>query len=395
MSILHEYLSRPGFGGDAWEAERKKQLKRVTEARGRPALTYAARLTPVAGGLALPIGLHFGDLLPFHDLLSDLKGKAIDIILETPGGDGVVARDMLEMLHERFEHVAFIVPGWAKSAGTIMAMGGHEILMGPTSALGPIDAQLFFEGKSFSADALLEGMQEIEKTVRETGQLNKALIPMLQRISPGDLQNARNAMDFARVTVTEWLCKAKFRDWTVHRTTNSGTPVKDDERAARAKEIAGELSRHSKWKTHNRSLRLADLQAMRLEIVDYSKDDKLFDPIQRYYVMLRLLLDNSDAYKLIETVDAQVLQKFAVAPAQNAGQPPASAPPSATAVVRCPVCQAITVIQADFLPDQPLAAGAVPYPSDGRLACRCGNPVDVRDVKDQMERKFGRPVVVS
>jgi hypothetical protein len=31
-------------------------------------------------------------------------------------------------------------------------MAGDEILMGPTSALGPVDAQILFQGKRFSAD---------------------------------------------------------------------------------------------------------------------------------------------------------------------------------------------------------------------------------------------------
>lgn len=349
-------------------------------------------------GVPVPIDLNFSDLLPFHDLLSNLHGDSVDVFLETPGGDGVVARDMVEMLHDRFKHVAFIVPGWAKSAGTIMVMGGHEILMGPTSALGPIDAQLTFEGKRFSADALLEGMRAIQDEVGATGQLNQALIPMLQRISPGDLQNARNAMDFARVTVREWLCKHKFKNWMTHRTTNIGTAVTDEDRERRASEIAAELSKHQRWKTHNRSLRLADLEAMRLEVVDYSKDPKLSDPIQRYYVMLRFFLDNGDAYKVIETVDAQVIQRFTVAP-QNAGQGPSTldrqVATSATAAVRCMACGNMMMVQADFVPGQALAAGAVAYPSSDQVTCRCGNLVDLRALRAQLEREFGRPIVVG
>jgi ClpP class serine protease len=53
-----------------------------------------------------------------------------------------------------------------------MALGGDEILMGPMSALGPIDAQLNFEGKQFSADALLEGMQAIKDEAAATPRLN-------------------------------------------------------------------------------------------------------------------------------------------------------------------------------------------------------------------------------
>jgi ClpP class serine protease len=46
------------------------------------------------------------------------------------------------MLHGKYSEVAVIIPGYAKSAGTIIAMAGDEILMDSISALGPIDAHL-------------------------------------------------------------------------------------------------------------------------------------------------------------------------------------------------------------------------------------------------------------
>jgi hypothetical protein len=221
---------------------------------------------------------------------------------------------------------------------------------------------------------------------------------MLQRISPGDLQNARNAMDFSRVTVTEWLCKHKFKNWHQHRTTNPGSPVTKEERETRAAEIARDLSDHQKWKTHGRSLRLGDLTAMRLEIVDYSADTDLYDPIQRYYVMLRLFLDNFDAYKMIETTKAQVTQRFSV-PMQNIGQP---APPagtglaaSVTAAMRCVSCGNVVMVQANFAPDQPLKDGAVAFPASEQIACQCGNTLDLRPLRAQVERQVGRPIHVQ
>ena len=89
------------------------------------------------------------DLLPISDQLANLKGTKLDLILETPGGAGEVAEDIVRMIRKKYDDVAVIVPGWAKSAGTIIAMAADEILMGPTSALGPIDARLSWQGKRF------------------------------------------------------------------------------------------------------------------------------------------------------------------------------------------------------------------------------------------------------
>jgi ClpP class serine protease len=154
--------------------------------------------------------------LPFTDQLSNLKGKGLDLLLETPGGSGEVAEDLVKAMRGQYEDVAVIVPGYAKSAGTIMAMAADEILMGPHSGLGPIDAQILYQCKRFSADALLEGMEKIKKEVVDSGTLNRAYIPILQGISPGELQNAENALSFAKILVTQWLAHYKFRTWATH-----------------------------------------------------------------------------------------------------------------------------------------------------------------------------------
>jgi ClpP class serine protease len=101
--------------------------------------------------------------LPINDQLSNLKGTKLDLILETPGGSGETVEDIVRLLRSKYSDVSLIIPGWAKSAGAIMAMSGDEILMEPASAIGPIDAQMAWQGKVFSADALLEGVDKIKK----------------------------------------------------------------------------------------------------------------------------------------------------------------------------------------------------------------------------------------
>lgn len=307
MGIYQHYIGR-GLTPEQLEQERKGFLKKIGDILSTEVLTYAARLSSLP--LPLPIGVAYEDLLPFGDLLEDLKGKRITVILETPGGIGEVGRQMVEMLHARFDHVAFLIPGWAKSTGTIMALGGHEILMGPGSALGPIDAQILQDGKQFSADALIEGLDRIKKEVEETKKLNAAYIPILQKISPGEIQNAVNALEFARVTVRDWLVKYKFSDWKTHQST--GATVTEDEKIKRAYEISTALSSQAKWYTHGRSIGITDLRDLRLQITDFSKDQNLFDAVQRYYVLLRMRIETTNTFKVFETIGAQVFNQFNV-----------------------------------------------------------------------------------
>ena len=166
------------------------------------------------------------------------------------------------MIRKKYNDVAVIIPGWAKSAGTIIAMAADEILMGSMSALGPIDAQISWQGKRFSADALLEGMNKIKEEVADSGVLNRAYIPILQGISPGELQSASNALGFSKKLVTSWLADYKFKKWDRH--SSSDLPVTDEEKSKRAEEIADKLCDHGHWLTHGRSIKLEDLRAMRL-----------------------------------------------------------------------------------------------------------------------------------
>ena len=184
-----------------------------------------------------------------------------------------------------------------------MAMGADEILMEPASALGPVDAQITWEGKHFSAEALLEGMGKIKMEVEETGVLNKAYIPILQGISPGELQNAQNALDFAKKLVTDWLIKYKFKNWETHSST--GDPVTETEKNGRAIEIAETLRSHSQWLTHGRSIKLEDLAEMKLVINDYSKNLPLAEAIRRYHALLQIAF-HTNIYKVIETPCSQI-----------------------------------------------------------------------------------------
>ena len=385
MGFYSEYLDRKMEMAQL-NRERKAQLHRISALReDRDVLVFAADLSKNEA----PISMDYTDLLPIGDQLANLHGAAIDVILETPGGSGEVAEDIVRLLRDKYPEVAFIVPGWAKSAGTIMVMAGDNILMGPASAIGPIDAQLFREGKVFSADALLEGMEKIKKEVEQTGRLNKAYIPILQAVSPGELQNAENLLKFARELVTDWLIRHKFKNWTHH---SSGQPVTDDQRQTKAAEIAAELCNHRKWLTHGRSIKIGDLRQMGLRITDYSEDPALSDAIGRYYTLLRMTF-SGNIYKVIETPDSQIYRFHGARVPLPAALSPAAAE-VAHIEVACAKCNGRFMIQANLGKPSPLQQGCLPFPANNVLNCpNCGNPIDVSDARRQIEAQSKKPVV--
>src|SRR5437868_2511444 len=103
MGIYTEYLDKFSSGNfDELAAERKKQLKRISELRGRDVLAFAADINKSIS----QISIDYSDLLPFTDQLSNLKGMQLDLILETPGGSGEVAEDLVKAMRGQYEHVA-------------------------------------------------------------------------------------------------------------------------------------------------------------------------------------------------------------------------------------------------------------------------------------------------
>ena len=384
MGIYTEYLDK-SFDWPALQAERKKQLSRIAQLRsGRAILTFAAAMTKEA-----PIAIDYDDRVSLQDQISNLEGDKIDVILETPGGSAEIVEDIVEYIRNKFTEVAMVVPGYAKSAGTIMVMAGDEILMEPASALGPIDAQIIQGGKRFSAHAFLEGLKKIKEEIEEQGHLNRAYIPILQNISPGEIQNCENALSFAKTVVTEWLSKYKFKFWKTHSST--GEPVMEEEKRKRAQEIAEILCDHGRWLTHGRSITINDFREMRLKVTDYSENSELCDAIRRYYTLLKMSFDTTNIFKIYETPNSQIY-RFATPQA-----PVVPVPQRANMAIiefECPNCKTKTRIQANLKAGFPIEKDAIPFPKDNIFICpACKVRNDLSTIRGQVESQSKRKIV--
>jgi ClpP class serine protease len=313
--------------------------------------------------------------------------------LETPGGIAETVEDMVELIRSTHERLGIIIPGMAKSAGTIFTMAGDEILMGDASSLGPIDAQVDSNGKRFSADAFLDGLEKIKKEVAETGKLNPAYIPILQSISPGEIQHFENAQNFSKILVKNWLSNFKFKYWENH--SSNGKIVTQEEKEIRAEEIANKLCKHSDWLTHGRSIRIKDLQEMRLEIRDYSKETELNDAIDRYYTLLRMTFDLTGIYKIFETCCSQIYQSISQAAIPAIPILKNIKPQAAHVDFVCPKCASKNKIQLNLEKNVKLEAASIPYPKDDNFICpNCGTQTNLSPLRLQLEAQTGLKVVV-
>ena len=91
--------------------------------------------------------------------LNKFKGKSFDLILHTPGGD-IFSAIFISRLFKKYPgKIRAIIPLYAMSGGTLLALSCDKLYMSDTACLGPVDPQLgsFFRfGSAKSWDKILK-----------------------------------------------------------------------------------------------------------------------------------------------------------------------------------------------------------------------------------------------
>ena len=251
------------------------------------------RLVELEAAVHADVLAYFGPIIdPAHDLLrnaiDDLENRAsrLAVVLETEGGFAESAERLQRLFRHNYQVVDFIVPGYAMSAGTILAMSGDAISMDYSSVLGPIDPQVRRDEGNVSALGYIEKYDAlIRKSAR--GELTTAeLAYLVQNFDPGDLSQYAHARDLAIALLKDWLVRFKFKDWTVTRDRKIAvTPAM---KTRRAEEIAKELNNTRRWHSHSRGIPMDVLiKDLNLQIDDFGADPKLDAAIRSYYVLLK------------------------------------------------------------------------------------------------------------
>ena len=83
----------------------------------------------------------FGQLAQAMTVASTERRCAV-LILVTNGGSANSAYQMARLFQRTYEKFILFTPSYCKSAGTIVALGAHQLIMDPFSELGPLDVQL-------------------------------------------------------------------------------------------------------------------------------------------------------------------------------------------------------------------------------------------------------------
>ena len=392
MGIMNEYIDRKLSPPDL-ERELLKLISEYNKLRDVYLFVYVGAIDkPIPG-----VQLVQDDYFIIHDLLKDKKDyKKLDFYIETPGGKGETAEEIVRCLRKNFDEVSFVVSGEAKSAGTIMVLSGDEILMTETGSLGPIDAQIGIGRSVISAYDYVEWVEVKRKEAESTSSLNPFDAIMVAQITPGELGGVFHALKFAEDLVVDWLEKYKFKNW--NKTETRGLDVTPELKKQRADEIVKELIDHSKWRLHGRSIKIDDLEGIGLKINRIDKDLKLAEIVYKIQTVCKLLFMSTSTYKIFATKDTKIFRNASPVGGQVLIPQKIPQPQVVNIKTPCPKCGIVHEFYGKLIDNPQIdkdfqAAGKKPFPKDSRFLCTCGFEIDLSGFKNDIEMRTGQKIL--
>lgn len=323
MARYHELTSKPQDGQQRYE-HRMDLLRRIEARTHRPIIVYAANLNVPN----IPNSLDHTDVTPFSDLTRTVPGRAIDVLLHSPGGLAEAAERIVHLLRARFDSVRFIIPHTAFSAATMLATSADELVLDDTSALGPIDPQIVFRdpqtGQSniVPTQAILEGFNNAKADIKADPDSLGVYLPLLNKLDLPLFEICKNANKLAETLVTEWLRTYLLKD-----------------EPQRAGEVTEYFSTHKDRLSHGRPITLATIKSdLKIKhVVDLKDDPGLRELIGELWAEIEWFVDVSGTAKFFENAYGvafrrmfQVIQQpmvIPIAPPQPGPQPPAAPQP--------------------------------------------------------------------
>lgn len=282
----------PAFAATNGMRYRRQELIKEIE------LATSSQLICCIGGAATAI--RRDDVLFLSDLLHNIRrGEPIDLMLHTPGGDMDAAEKLVSMISGAAGTAPFriIVPDFAKSAGTLMALGSNSVLMSDSSELGPIDPQVVSEERNGMVhltaiqnylDAYAECSAALKKEPGDT-----TAQAMLDKFDPTRLHHYSAAIKRARSLAEKLLGARMFQ-------AGSGNVTA----------IAGQLMNTKQYLSHGQMIGYVEAQELGLRVDYLSPEDPVWQAYWQLYCYQRL--EVGERFKLFESQYASLREDDAV-----------------------------------------------------------------------------------
>lgn len=275
----------------ACDLVRREKTAALTKLTGRPLVIYATACTspgkPVPDSLLM---IDPADKLGFIEVTAKISPPNLDVLIHSPGGVADAVDAIVGLLRARFTNIRFLVPFYAKSAATMLALSGDEVLMTAAAELGPIDPQMpvvlpngvvMFSAAHSIKEQYVQAQNEVNSDPRRL----PGWIATLSH--PSRLAECDMAIQRAKALVENWLTAYMF----------SGDP----DGAKKASEIADYLGEQKNFQSHGCPIRVNDAKLKDSKVRRAADlDPALEEAIWELYCAIDHTFGNTAAVKFYE-----------------------------------------------------------------------------------------------
>lgn len=292
--ILQQVLKEIGDANQNADKVRNESILRNTtlihqelEKEDRKLIAYIARVSLPNSALSAD------DIAPFGSMLATLgKVKNLDLMIHSPGGNGVVAEKLVDMCRQHCSGIfRVIVPNMAKSAATLIALGADQIVMGYCSELGPIDPQKIINVggvvQQISAQSFIEARNSLLREIQDGTKQGINITGYLQQLASSSMDPAfifeckkevDFAIDFVRKHSPDRMLKHKYPNLS----------LKD--RKDKASIIADNLTSTDQRFIHGRMIGPKECDSIGLNVLELEKKDPYWEKIFELYVRAEVFM---------------------------------------------------------------------------------------------------------
>jgi ATP-dependent protease ClpP protease subunit len=208
------------------------------------------------------------------DLLHNVPhGNPIDLLLNSPGGDIDTAEKIITLIRKKADAapVRVIVPDFAKSAATLIALGANGVVMSHTSELGPIDPQVELTGVN-GVNTMHSAQNYVDSYDKHARKLRK---------DPDD-PVARLMLDMLDPVVLKKLKRTIKRSMVIASALLQTAMIKG---ATEADEAARKLADTNQWHSHGQMIGYEQCTKIGLRVTYLNPESDIWENIWRLYCL--------------------------------------------------------------------------------------------------------------
>ena len=157
-------------------------------------------------------------IIPLYKQLKEIgHTKKIDLFLHSYGGAVDTPYKVVTLIREFCDEFAVIVPFVAKSAASMLVLGADEVIMGPISELGPIDALVkhpVYQDTLVPVQAIWHCLDYLQRSIINSPDPEVAsfiVTPLLNKLDPwliGDYEKTIKASrQYAETLLSRYMLK--------------------------------------------------------------------------------------------------------------------------------------------------------------------------------------------